>query len=120
MKIGVDLEKMGKGAGSDLGTGGMATKIEAAKIAVNSGADMVIANGQNIYTIHDIMAGKKVGTLFLSGENALEMENSLAPEREQYRRLAKRKRKEALSKKKEDYQAGGMDYELHGSNWQAS
>ena len=120
VKIDEELEKMGKGAGSDLGTGGMATKIEAAKIAVNSGADMVIANGQNIYTIHDIMAGKKVGTLFLSGENALEMENSLAPEREQYRRLAKRKRKETLSKKKENYQAGGMDYELHGSNWQAS
>ena len=37
----------------------MATKIEAAKIATRSGADMVIANGDNIYTINDVMAGKK-------------------------------------------------------------
>ena len=120
VKIDRELENMGKGAGSDVGTGGMATKIEAAKIAVNSGADMVIANGQNIYTINDIMAGKKVGTLFLTGEHAEGTENMLAPEREPYRRLAKRMRKEALSKKKESYQTGGTDYDLHGSNWQAS
>lgn len=38
----------------------MATKIEATKIATEAGADMVIANGDNIYAIeNDIMAGKK-------------------------------------------------------------
>ena len=51
---------MGKGSGTGLGTGGMATKIEAAKIATRSGADMgEFANGDNIYTINDVMAGKK-------------------------------------------------------------
>lgn len=50
------LERMGKGAGSAMGTGGMATKIEAAKVATKSGADMVIANGANICAINDIMA----------------------------------------------------------------
>ena len=49
------LERMGKGAGSAMGTGGMATKIEAAKVATKSGADMVIANGANICAINDIM-----------------------------------------------------------------
>ena len=60
------LERMGKGAGSAMGTGGMATKIEAAKVATKSGADMVIANGANICAINDIMAGKKIGTLFMA------------------------------------------------------
>ncbi|XCP84357.1 glutamate 5-kinase [Roseburia hominis] len=87
------LEEMGKGVGSELGTGGMATKIEAAKIATEAGADMVIANGDNIYAINDIMAGKKVGTLFLSKEHQYDGENELAPEREPYRRPAKHRRK---------------------------
>lgn len=61
-----ELERMGKGAGSISGTGGMATKIEAAKVVTKSGADMVIANGSNICAINDIMAGKKIGTLFVA------------------------------------------------------
>ena len=57
---------MAKGAGSSVGTGGMATKIQAAKVVTKAGADMVIANGANIGAIRDIMEGKKIGTLFLS------------------------------------------------------
>lgn len=60
-----NLEKMAKGAGSEHGTGGMRTKIEAAKIVMRAGADMVIANGDNIYIINDIMYGKEIGTLFV-------------------------------------------------------
>lgn len=93
--IDASLERMGKGAGSDLGTGGMATKIEAAKIATEAGADMVIANGDNIYAINDIMAGKKVGTLFLSRDRRQEGGNELAPVREEFRRPAKHRRKMA-------------------------
>ena len=59
------LEGMAKGAGSTSGTGGMRTKIEAAKIVMKTGADMVIANGGNIYCIQDILEGKEVGTLFV-------------------------------------------------------
>lgn len=59
-----NLERMGKGAGSSVGTGGMATKISAAKIATSSGADMIIANGNDIATLVDVLGGKKIGTIF--------------------------------------------------------
>ena len=87
-----ELEKMGKGAGSAVGTGGMATKIEAAKIATEAGADMMIANGDNIYAINDIMAGKKVGTLFLAKNHRYDGENELGPERDAYRMERRLKR----------------------------
>lgn len=63
-RITKDLEEMGKGSASDVGTGGMATKISAAKIATDSGADMVIANGAEIQIISRIMQGENIGTLF--------------------------------------------------------
>lgn len=63
-----ELEKMAKGAGSDKGTGGMRTKIEAAKVIMKAGADMVIANGEDISIINDIMEGKEIGTLFVGKE----------------------------------------------------
>ena len=57
--------KMGKGTtGSDVGTGGMNTKMIAAQIATNTGADMIIANSADIRIIHRIMDGRKMGTLF--------------------------------------------------------
>lgn len=59
--------EMGKeSTGSNVGTGGMATKLEAAKIATGAGADMVIANGKDFHIIHRIMEGKKEGTLYLA------------------------------------------------------
>lgn len=88
-----ELEKMAKGASTDMGTGGMTTKLNAAKIATYAGADMVIANGENIYAINDIVNGKKVGTLFLSKEHAKKGVNEIAPERPQYRRSAKKLKK---------------------------
>ena len=92
-KIGRGLENMAKGASSDCGTGGMATKIKAAKIATAAGADMIIANGDNIYSINDVMNGKKVGTLFLSEQHQKEMAEEVAPERAEFRRQAKREKK---------------------------
>lgn len=59
------LQNMAKGAGSASGTGGMRTKIEAAKIMMQTGTDMVIANGGDIYCIQDILAGEEIGTLFV-------------------------------------------------------
>ena len=62
-EISDELLSMGKATtGSDVGTGGMAAKLYAARIA--SGADMVIANGDNVECIWDILAGKQCGTLF--------------------------------------------------------
>lgn len=120
-KIDRELEAMGKGAGTELGTGGMATKIEAAKIATEAGADMVIANGQNIYSINDIMAGKKIGTLFLAAGRDYEGVNELAPVREAFRRQAKRRKKDKSQRTEfhgidTDF-TGGQDYELHAGNW---
>lgn len=60
---------MGKGVSSSFGTGGMATKIAAARIANDSGADMMIANGADFEILNDIMDGKEVGTLFLAHKN---------------------------------------------------
>lgn len=61
---------MGKStSSSDVGTGGMSAKLTAARIATDSGADMVIANGDQVEVILDIMAGKEKGTLFLAHPN---------------------------------------------------
>ena len=52
------------GAGSALGTGGMATKLRAARMVTGSGADMVIANGAHPEVLYDIADGKPAGTRF--------------------------------------------------------
>ncbi len=56
--------------GSDVGTGGMATKLNAAKIATASGADMIIANGADVGIIHHIIEGKYTGTHFKANPQA--------------------------------------------------
>lgn len=61
-----EIEKCAEGAGSKRGTGGMVTKLTAAKIATSSGVNMVLANGSNPEIIIDVINGKDVGTLFLS------------------------------------------------------
>ena len=68
-EINEELQKMAKGVSSDFGTGGMATKIAAARIANDSGADMIIANGADFGILNDIMEGKEIGTLFLAHKN---------------------------------------------------
>lgn len=60
------LLDMGKGStGSKVGTGGMATKLTAARIATAAGTDMVIANGGDFHNIHRIVEGEACGTLFV-------------------------------------------------------
>lgn len=62
-----DLLRMGKSStGTSYGTGGMATKLTAARIATASGADMVVANGRDVRVIHRILEGEQEGTLFLA------------------------------------------------------
>lgn len=65
-KITEDIEKMAGGVGSNIGTGGMATKISAAHIATCHGVDMVIANASMNHVIGKIFEGKPIGTLFLA------------------------------------------------------
>lgn len=65
-----ELMEMGKStSGSDVGTGGMAAKLAAARIATDSGSDMVIANGDDVEVVSQIMAGADKGTLFLAHAN---------------------------------------------------
>lgn len=62
-----ELMDMGKGTtGSSVGTGGMNTKLQAAKIATSAGADMIIANADDMRIIHRIMDGRDIGTFFKS------------------------------------------------------
>lgn len=63
-KIDDNIKSMAKGSATSLGTGGMATKIAAAKIAANSGSDMVIISGAEIDNINKVLAGEEIGTLF--------------------------------------------------------
>src|SRR5690606_31836006 len=60
-----EIEHLAGGAGSSFGTGGMSTKIQAAKICTSSGIPMVIASGTQEGVLHDILAGREVGTVFL-------------------------------------------------------
>lgn len=60
-----EIAKLAGGAGSNLGTGGMATKVNAAKLVTEAGCDMVIANGSKPELLYDILEGKSVGTRFV-------------------------------------------------------
>ncbi|MBQ8349599.1 MAG: glutamate 5-kinase [Ruminococcus sp.] len=61
-----EIESVAGGAGTNLGTGGMSTKINAAKIAVEAGIDMVIMNGSNPELLYDLFENKEIGTIFKS------------------------------------------------------
>ena len=64
------LLNMGKStSGSDVGTGGMSAKLAAARIATDSGSDMIIANGDDVEVIYRIMQGEEQGTLFKAHPN---------------------------------------------------
>lgn len=58
------IEAMAEDTTSKVGTGGMITKIQAAKIACDAGCDMLIVNGKDVHVIYDIIDKKVVGTLF--------------------------------------------------------
>ena len=60
-----EIEALAGDPGSSLGTGGMVTKLRAARIAGERGIDMVIAAGTNPDLIYEIIEGKRVGTRFI-------------------------------------------------------
>ena len=62
--------EMGKGStGTGMGTGGMSTKLNAARIATKSGADMVICSSKDLTVLSRIIAGEEVGTAFASAKD---------------------------------------------------
>lgn len=66
-----EIEALAGGTHGLSGSGGMKSKIEAAKIAVNSGARMIIANAARPNVVLDIADGKRIGTRFLSSKIGL-------------------------------------------------
>lgn len=66
-KIDSSTEALAGGAGTNRGTGGMITKIHAAKAATAAGVDMLIANGSDPDVLYDILEGKEIGTWFKRG-----------------------------------------------------
>ena len=61
---------MAGGRGSKWGTGGMVTKITAARRAMEHGIDMVIANGARMEVLYGIVAGEDIGTRFCAAHRA--------------------------------------------------
>lgn len=66
-----EIEKLAGGAGSPLATGGMSTKLAAARIAQGSGIPMVIANGSEPGVIARVLRGECIGTLFVPREGKM-------------------------------------------------
>lgn len=72
LEVTPEIEATAGGAGSAGGTGGMYTKLEAAKAAISTGIHMVIASSDEPHVISRILNGEEVGTLFVSKENRLQ------------------------------------------------
>lgn len=66
-----EIEKAGGGSGSTVGTGGMATKLAAAKKAAQYGVPTIIINGRKQGTLVGALAGEEVGTFFLPAKEIL-------------------------------------------------
>ncbi len=71
-----DIERIAGGSGSRMGTGGMITKIDAAKVAMSAGVTMVIAQGSQEGILHRILSGDPVGTLFPAKPSHLKLRKS--------------------------------------------
>ena len=65
-KIDEHIISLGGGSGSNLGTGGMATKLSAAGIVMAAGCDMVITNGARMEELYGIVEGRDIGTRFVA------------------------------------------------------
>ena len=71
-KIDETLEKMAGGTTSETAVGGMASKVQAAKIVVRSGIPLVIASGKEKNALAKILAGADEGTLFIAQPTKLQ------------------------------------------------
>ena len=67
MLVTPELLALAGDAGSDLGTGGMVTKLRAAGMCMEAGCDMIITNGTRPEDLYRIAEGERVGTRFYGG-----------------------------------------------------
>ncbi len=65
-EVNKELEEFAGGAGSSQGTGGMKTKLAAAKVALGAGVNMILTNGKDPEILFDILEGQDLGTLFIN------------------------------------------------------
>ena len=70
-KIDENIENMASGAGTKVGTGGMITKINAAKMATENNIDVIIANGNDPHIIYDILDGAELYKVTKDGDEVL-------------------------------------------------
>ncbi len=70
-----ELEKLASGTGTSFGTGGMITKISAAKICIDANIDTIITNGNDPSIIFDVLEGKEVGTHFVANNKSVILKN---------------------------------------------
>ena len=61
-----EIEKAAGGVGSQMGTGGMITKVHACRLAAEQGINAVIVNGRDPRVLFDIIDGRDIGTLFVA------------------------------------------------------
>jgi len=71
-KIDSTIEKLAGGTDSDTAVGGMASKVQAAKIVVRSGIPLVIASGKKKNVLMRVLAGDDEGTLFVASPTKLQ------------------------------------------------
>ena len=69
-EINSEIEKIAGGAGTKLGTGGMFTKIQAAKLATSNGVTMLIINGKQVGNLRRALNGENIGTIFPRRESS--------------------------------------------------
>ncbi len=69
-EIDSEIERIAGGAGTKLGTGGMFTKIQAAKVATSNGVTMLIINGATIGNLRRVLSSEVVGTIFPRRESS--------------------------------------------------
>jgi len=77
-RIDARVKRAASGPGSAFGSGGMATKLEAAATAARSGAATVVCNGRRRDSLTRLLAGESVGTLFLPGDRMASRKHWLA------------------------------------------
>ena len=70
-KVDESIFKMAGDKTTEVGTGGMQTKINAAKISTSAGCNMIICNSNQIKNISSIVSGEEIGTLFLASKNQI-------------------------------------------------
>ena len=63
-KIDAEIERMAGGAGTKLGTGGMFTKVQAAKFATSNGVNLLIMSGREVGNLRRALSGENIGTIF--------------------------------------------------------